>query len=467
MRTFRAIAALFIAFVAQCAMLSPSIAEGVLVCGFHVRDGVIGCLLNYGGRTAAIARNAALTKCSSEGFRDCRVYAAFRKSCYAYAFPYQGNGFGGNSGADLASAQRAAIAACRRYNPGQSCYARDAVCDDVDEEDTRREAEQQRQEQAEAEQAARERAEAEAAEREERRRARLAEVERQREAKAEQERVYQLNLGLCEQYDLSACTRISATPLVVPGTGMAKSLDDISARNMRFNQALRNARKLAQYLVDCGARQRIACNAALAMPNLAAHHRAQLEEMRQALPWYDLDDPNHFVLTLFAVPLFGGLLFTVLARRSPARGTVGLLPRLASGARSLRANISPVSLANIRMRLAGMLAPELAANRTPSAPASRAIVLPPPTPPRDPITARAALELAHAYLEEVPLDKIVGNPDGSAGHRSTLALAAKQLEIAAAADPGATLVIDGESGPPETISQQRLRAHVLLLEGLT
>jgi hypothetical protein len=64
-------------------------------------------------------------------------------------------------------------------------------------------------------------------------------------------------------------------------------------------------------------------------------------------------------------------------------------------------------------------------------------------------------------------DTIVGNPDGSAGHRSTLALAAKQLEIAAAADPAATLVIDGESGPPETISQQRLRAHVLLLEGLT
>jgi hypothetical protein len=118
-----------------------------------------------------------------------------------------------------------------------------------------------------------------------------------------------------------------------------------------------------------------------------------------------------------------------------------------------------MSLANVRMRLAGLIAPELAANPATSAPASRAIVLPPPTPPRDPVAARAALDLAHAYLQEVPVDTIVGNPDASAGHRSTLALAAKQLEIAAAADPAATLVIEGEGGL-ETVTQQRLRAHV-------
>jgi tetratricopeptide (TPR) repeat protein len=477
MRTFRAIAALVIAFIAQLAIPSSSIAEGVLVCGERIL-GETWCGYRYNYRSVAEAQTAAITACRAEPPSNCRITASFRNSCHGHAFS-QGGGWGASGGADLASAQRAAIAACRRYNPGQSCILHATVCDTVDgQEVLRAEAEQRHQEakaRAQAEQAARERAEAEAAEREERRRARQAELERQREAelerqreaKAQQERTYQFNLGLCEQYDLSACTRISATPLVVPGSGIAKSLDDITARNMRFNAALENARKFARYLAECAARQRIAGDAALAMPNLAVHHRAQIQQMQLALPWYDLDDPNHFVLTLFGVPLFGGLLFTFLARRSPARGTTGFLPRARSAVRSSLMSLRTVSLANIRMRLASLIAPELAANPATNAPGSRAIVLPPPPPLRDPIAARAALELAHAYLREVPLDKIVGNPDAAAGHRSTLALAAKQLEIAQRADPGATLVIAGEGGRGETVTQQRLRAHVLLLEGLT
>jgi tetratricopeptide (TPR) repeat protein len=92
-----------------------------------------------------------------------------------------------------------------------------------------------------------------------------------------------------------------------------------------------------------------------------------------------------------------------------------------------------------------------------------------PDAPRDPETARAALQLVHSYLTEVPDDlasQVLDQPQMAGSYRSTLALAAKQLDIAERADPTAKLLIE-DDGKPVSISQQRLRARMIALEALT
>jgi tetratricopeptide (TPR) repeat protein len=80
-----------------------------------------------------------------------------------------------------------------------------------------------------------------------------------------------------------------------------------------------------------------------------------------------------------------------------------------------------------------------------------------------------ALRLAHAYLVEVDdgIAKDIDEPSALANHRSTLALAARQLDIAARADPGTALEIACEGGPPTIIPQAVLRAALLTAEART
>ena len=218
------------------------------------------------------------------------------------------------------------------------------------------------------------------------------------------------------------------------------------------------------YVAQCMQGKRSACDWALAMPNLTPHHRLEVINLQKRLPWYDLNEPTDFALALFAVPtaIYAAirLLLFFLSRRAPARGPGPIL--------TLIATVGPF-MRNLRYRLAQLISPEplqLAAIpvAAPHAPSYSAQMQ--PEVPRDPVAAQAALSLAHAYIEEVPLDTILEGGDPS-GHRTTLSLAAKQLDIAQKADPTAALSIQGAGEPPTSLDQQFMRAKVLMLEGLT
>jgi tetratricopeptide (TPR) repeat protein len=104
------------------------------------------------------------------------------------------------------------------------------------------------------------------------------------------------------------------------------------------------------------------------------------------------------------------------------------------------------------------------------------ITEPPPTPPpvptaaieRDTLGAVAALELALAYLEEVREAATPDHDDKDARKHllNTLALAAKQLELANKLDSNA--VLEGEDDAiPYRFTVNELKAEALLLEGIT
>ena len=94
--------------------------------------------------------------------------------------------------------------------------------------------------------------------------------------------------------------------------------------------------------------------------------------------------------------------------------------------------------------------------------------LPAPGQPRDPETAQKALVLAHAYLSEVvDAKQQMADADHAARHRSTLALAARQLAIAQAADPSVELSVPEQDGTSLTFTQTSLRSYALVLEAQT
>lgn len=325
-----------------------------------------------------------------------------------------------------------------------------------------------------------------------------AQVERERQAREEQRQreAYETNLTACEQYDLAACVRISSAPLVVPGMGMAPQLDAISTKHMRFNRALEEARSFRTYLTECGMhKKRFSCDAALAMPRITSEQRTQVQQMQVALPLFNLDDPKHFISAMFAVPIFGYALFLLLARRT-ASGPFPLgddprpLDRLVHAARQHARKLPTPSISNLRARLAHLIAPRIPvaepSGSSVSAPSTSEEPLREPplqarphdaAPPicaheplRDPATAQAALTLAHSYLSELPeqlASEIIDNPETAPTHRSTLALAAKQLDIARRADPTAKLSVENNDEPSTTFSQQWLRARTIQLEALT
>jgi hypothetical protein len=73
-------------------------------------------------------------------------------------------------------------------------------------------------------------------------------------------------------------------------------------------------------------------------------------------------------------------------------------------------------------------------------------------------------------MNEIPDElatAVLNNPESAGEYRKTLALAAKQLDIAQRADSTADLAIHDEDGMPLTLTQQRLRARLIQLEALT
>ena len=88
---------------------------------------------------------------------------------------------------------------------------------------------------------------------------------------------------------------------------------------------------------------------------------------------------------------------------------------------------------------------------------------------RDTPAAIAALELAHAYIEEMRQADTpsLDDTDTRREHLNTLALAAKQLDKAQALDPDAVLEGQDEKDIPYRYCINELKAEALLLEGLT
>ena len=88
---------------------------------------------------------------------------------------------------------------------------------------------------------------------------------------------------------------------------------------------------------------------------------------------------------------------------------------------------------------------------------------------RDTPGAIAALELAHAYIEEVREADTPGLEDDDVRkhHLNTLALASRQLDAAQKLDPDAILEGQDDKEIPYRYSINELKAEALLLEGIT
>jgi cytochrome c-type biogenesis protein CcmH/NrfG len=89
--------------------------------------------------------------------------------------------------------------------------------------------------------------------------------------------------------------------------------------------------------------------------------------------------------------------------------------------------------------------------------------------PRDTAAAVAALELAHAYIEEMREAEVPEREDAVMRrlHLNTLVLASKQLDVAQRLDSEAVLEVVNGQGVSRRLSINELRAEGLLLEGLT
>lgn len=87
----------------------------------------------------------------------------------------------------------------------------------------------------------------------------------------------------------------------------------------------------------------------------------------------------------------------------------------------------------------------------------------------DPVTAAQALRLAQAYLEDVGprIIRDMDEPTRLGDHRATLALAAKQLDVAARADAGTKLDLVDDDGETRHVPQTYLRATALTHEART
>lgn len=210
---------------------------------------------------------------------------------------------------------------------------------------------------------------------------------------------------------------------------------------------------------SCQLRLPSACDKALASPALAADLRPYVERLRSEIQ--PSDDP---LITASIQPVAANK-FIAATERLP---------------------LSTIIFAGIALLLAGALAwtkiPWPARAKAPSEKPSESKPAEPAPPPPKPETAQvpavdtprdtpgaiAALELAHAYLDEV---KKLGEPNyddaGDIKRRlNTLSLAAKQLDTAERLDPDAILDV-GEGEQALHYRLNELKSDALRLEGST
>ena len=275
-------------------------------------------------------------------------------------------------------------------------------------------------------------------------------IRRHRALKANVERFRQFAVDLivdCRRYDKTACDAIRPT----------LQIDFNSNTNPDAVAAVKAAEQFFKAFERCKAGFTDgACDSALSAPELPTELRQKVMAAQSNHP-RNLNDPATLWSTIATVIVIGAivaaLVWRVLSTPSLSRGA---LPT------SHRSILTGNAASDPLGQFTAWVRSHIEKIRGTSATAPAAV-----TPQlRDPDTAQAALKIAHAYLEELD-DQDIAEPDTAERARSTLALAARQLQIAQNADPTVTYQHQADNGGTVQITQAKLRAFTVYLEGVT
>lgn len=297
-----------------------------------------------------------------------------------------------------------------------------------------------------------------------------AEQARAREAvaqKAAERRTYDNDLAACKSFNTYSCDRAGLSPLAT---------DQERASVAAWRQT---AATYVAVRENCKNGMLAACEVALASPALTAAERPQIEEWRvaaspllrfraavsrfgnstlattqaAAISFRDLPVSTH-IMTVIAAALAMTLGFVAVRQRPRASPEAKVEPALAPAASAT----DPEPAAAVKPATVTSPTTSAAVRNLPVA-----VAAPEPEPasslPRDTPAALRALKLAASYLSDVPEDSSFAEEDDAKSARTTLALAAKQLDIAYRADPSAALGDD-----EDRMAQHELRAMVLQRE---
>jgi hypothetical protein len=268
--------------------------------------------------------------------------------------------------------------------------------------------------------------------REQQERAERVRRDREQEARRTEEvRTFSNQRDGCRKYNAEACDIALNSP-------HASRQDVAAMRNWRDV-----AKKLRADFDGCRTGSVAACDRALASPAVAEEHRPLLNEWRSA-----------------ASPLNRAMAHAGTVARTAIDGlnVIRSLPTFAQVTGGLAAVLA----------LALALAAMAWRRRHPSS-SARPQAAAPPSAARDTPAAIEALELAHAYVDEVREADTPALEDHELRnhHLDLLALASKQFDAAQKRDPNAVLEGQDKSGIAYRFSIDELRADALLLEGIT
>lgn len=296
----------------------------------------------------------------------------------------------------------------------------------------------------------------------------------------------------CGKYNITACDTALRSP-------HATAQDTIDLRNWRGV-----AQTFYADLNSCMTGSLAACDAALISPAMTNAHRPLLNEWRTAasplnralalLSTYagmiatgaahavaairNLPTSTHVAAGIAAVLALALAAFAMRSRHVPApanaksEASESLPPNISPSQASRPANETAQPAPAWRERLSdrvGWFAPISRRATTGTAAESKREFSATTPAVRDTPSAIAALELAHAYIEEVREADApdLEDQDMRKHHLNTLALAAKQLDAAQTLDPDASLEGQNEKEIPYRFSINELKAEALLCEGLT
>lgn len=411
--------------------------------------------------TQADAINAAMNNCATTSF-NCHVIRQFSNTCFALAYA-QGGGYGYAFGSDLPEAHRAALGQCSAANPYSRCDVVRSFCDTVNQQ----QAEAQRRQYVQDWYACANDHDQSACERDlaiatsDGDRAQLTQwldALQQAAAAASQQAVtkdFDSDLNECGSFSIAACDRGLASPL-------ASAADIDNMKGWRASAVAYTENRTA-----CKAGDVSACDAALASPAITDTGRQLIAAWRNNSPPSSSPlpksraalDPVTFVV---GVLVFLGL--TLVASFAAVSGS-----RREAVGDSAGASAAPTL--HTEGRHSGVV---VAATEPPPIPLfeeaaekavepSRALVTAPEPsiipPPIDTPAALRALKIASAYLAEFAERPDYADEQQAKTARTTLSLAARQLDLAHKADPNAVLELDDVR-----LSQAQLRSRVLLTE---
>lgn len=301
----------------------------------------------------------------------------------------------------------------------------------------------------------------------------LHQLEQQRLYQEEMQRQHQHFVGLwhaCFASDISACDQALSYPYI--SAQDRQNIFNQRAQSLTLQQAAAERARREQIEAEMLARQRqleAGMQARQRQLEVAREQESARERARAALANQDRASPVQAVQATTRKTTLGA----VLLEWPPTTLSGSFLSALAVAATCLL-----IYTAYSRRRTAPPAArsspPPLPPSPEPARqePSWAGAENPPARPafagPRDTAGALAALELASAYIEEVRHAERPRFDDtqGRKFHLNTLALAAKQLDLAQRLDPDAVLDLESD-GVVLRYSVNELKAEALLLEGLT